>query len=133
LSLFVLDTSAILAHWLKEPGHQRVTRILASESARISAPTRLELLVRLCALGAPPAEAEAAFERYRLIVGPVLPIDDDAVTKAWELRRASPSRLPAIDALIAGCAASHGATLIHRDPHFDGIPKKKLARERLPG
>ena len=36
------------------------------------------------------------------------------------------------DCLIAGCAAAHRLTLVHRDEHLDIIPTGQLARLRLP-
>lgn len=36
------------------------------------------------------------------------------------------------DCLIAGCAAAHQLTLVHRDEHLDAIQDAELAMLRLP-
>ena len=59
-------------------------------------------------------------------------LDADATLAAIRIRRASPVRLPMVDALIAGCAAAAGLTLVHRDFHMDAIPASELKMLRLP-
>ena len=48
------------------------------------------------------------------------------------LRESADTRLPLIDALIAGCARAHSAVLVHRDPHMSSIPHEVVAQVVLP-
>jgi predicted nucleic acid-binding protein len=62
----------------------------------------------------------------------VILVDEAVCSKGAELKFSATQRLPNIDALIAASAALHGATLVHRDPHFLGIPPTLLTQEMLP-
>jgi len=42
------------------------------------------------------------------------------------------TRLSLVDAMIAGCAAAHDLTLVHRDRHMDAIPANQVTVLRLP-
>lgn len=129
----LLDTSAILAHYLDEPGAQTVEEILAQgpEIAAIAAPSWVELHARLGELLA-DAEADRVFRLYTRNLCGLIPLDEPACLAAIRLRTATPKRLPLVDALIAGCAAANGLTLVHRDPHFDHVPRAELDAVRLP-
>jgi predicted nucleic acid-binding protein len=55
-----------------------------------------------------------------------LPATPDVWRRARDLARRCRGRgltLPATDLLISACAEHHGATLLHRDDHFDRIPE----------
>ena len=71
----VLDTSAILAHYLNEPGADDVNAILAQgpEVAGISLIGLVELRSRLAEVAANPQEAERAFKLYTGMLTTVLP------------------------------------------------------------
>ncbi|NBU11575.1 MAG: type II toxin-antitoxin system VapC family toxin [Proteobacteria bacterium] len=128
----VLDTSALLAHYLREPGAEEVNVILARgpEENGVSLVTLVELRGRLAELLADPLEAERVFKLYTETLTATVPFTGETAEAAMELRAATRPRLPLVDALIAASAKELGATLVHRDPHMDGIPKT-LVNQRM--
>ncbi len=50
---------------------------------------------------------------------------------AFQLKRDTPERLAAIDALIAACAKVQDAILVHPDPHIAKVPARLLKQEVL--
>ncbi len=114
MSTFVLDTSALLAHYREEPGYALVQRILEDETAEISivAVSIAEMARKLVNLG-------------------IVPIDTALSVRAFELGYACTSRIPLVDAFIAAGASLIDATLIHRDAHFNEIPGDLLKQEDL--
>ena len=129
----VLDTSALLAHYPKEPGADEVNVILASgpEETGVSLITLVELRGRLTELIADAQEAEHAFRLYTETLTATLPFTRETADAAMELRSATRPRLPLVDALIAASAKQHGATLVHRDLHMAGIPTILLKQQVL--
>ena len=130
----VLDTSAILAHYLNEPGADDVNAILAQgpEVAGISLIGLVELRSRLAEVAANPQEAERAFKLYTGMLTTVLPFSRETADAAMSLRAATRPRLPLVDALIAASAKQHSAILVHRDPHMATIPASLLNQVMLP-
>ena len=127
----LLDTSAFLAYFFGEPGMERVREILSETESRVG----------VCIVSASEFWAslkaenrETAFpsewEEYRQLFE-LVEVDEMVALKSVELRRASRGRLPTVDSLIAACAMTHGAILVHRDPHFQNIPKQLLKQEFL--
>ena len=130
----LLDTSAVLAHFLAEPGGEKVAELLACGpgTVALAAPAWPELERRLDELIPEPAEAARIFQHYAEALCTLVPLDEAAARAAIRVRHACPTRLPLVDALIAGCAVAAGLTLVHRDSHLDGIPTAVLAVLRLP-
>ncbi|MFN0068303.1 MAG: type II toxin-antitoxin system VapC family toxin [Limisphaerales bacterium] len=130
---FVLDTSALLAHFGGEPGHEDVEHVLEAFPAKVSvcAVTWLELEVRLKELLPEAVDQGLALEIYGHLVAATLPVTREVAQRAFELRSRCRGRLPNSDALIAATASLAGACLIHRDPHFEGIPVRLLRQHRL--
>jgi len=130
----VLDTSAILAHYLREPGADDVNTILAQgpAAAGISLIALVELRSRLAEVAANPQEAERAFKLYTETLTTVLPFSRETADAAMDLRSATRPRLPLVDALIAASAKQHGAVLVHRDPHMATIPTSLVSQRVLP-
>lgn len=130
----VLDTSAILAHYLREPGAEDVNAILAlgPEAAGVPLIALVELRGRLSTVTATPQEAERVFELYAAALTTALPFTRETAEAAMCLRAATPSRLPLADALIAASARQHNAVLVHRDPHMAGIPPSLVSQHSLP-
>ncbi|CAN5447613.1 hypothetical protein BH23VER1_BH23VER1_08300 [soil metagenome] len=126
----LLDTSALLAHYLDEPGAQEVEALLASGpgGVALAAPTWVELQSRLRTFVPDAHERERVFDLYTRQLCAFLPIDRAACSAAIRLRDAAPQRLPLVDALIAGTAHAAGLVLVHRDPHLDSIPGLKTVR-----
>jgi predicted nucleic acid-binding protein len=130
----LLDTSAILAHFLDEPGADTVAGLLAGgpEAVALAAPAWAELDRRLGELIPDPAEAHRIRLLYTRDLCALVPLDEAAANAAIHLQQTASRRIPLIDALIAGCAAARNLTLVHRDEHLDAIPSAHLATLRLP-
>jgi predicted nucleic acid-binding protein len=121
----LLDTSALLVHFFKEPHGERVQGILADESNRILIPSVCitEIARRLVALGHANDEARAIALSYASLAEEVIAIDLAVAVRAFELSTLTPNRVPLVDAVIAACASVAEATLIHRDAHFRALPQ----------
>lgn len=130
----LLDTSAVLAHFLDEPGSDAVSRILAGgkKKALLCAPSWAELERRLAELVPDAEDAERVWTLYTQELCGFLPLDADSVRAAIDLRRSAEGRLPLIDALIAGCASANDMELVHRDSHMDRLSGENLKIISLP-
>jgi predicted nucleic acid-binding protein len=130
----LFDTSAILAHYLAESGADRVQVLLEDEANRVAVcvVSFLEFEVRLREMGLSESERHGEISRYKTLFDEVIFVDEAVCSKAAELKFSATPRLPTIDALISASAAIHAATLVHRDPHFLGIPPTLLTQEMLP-
>jgi predicted nucleic acid-binding protein len=126
----LLDTSAILAHYLDEAGGDDVEKLLAQgpSTVALAAPSWVELDTRLRELVPDADVRENVFQQYTICLTTLLPVDADSTKAAIRLRNATPGRLPLADALIAGVADAAGLILVHRDPHFDSISGMKVFR-----
>jgi len=126
----LLDTTALLAHFLDENGAEEVDSLLAFGPDRIAlaAPTWVELHTRLCEIIGAGPEMEAVFRDYTGVLTRMLPVDEVAIRAAIRLRTVTPGRLPLSDALIAGTASANGLILVHRDAHFDTVPGLEVLR-----
>jgi predicted nucleic acid-binding protein len=126
----LLDTSAILAHYLDEPGADEVESLLAQgpDKVALAAPSWVELDTRLRELVPEKKARQNAFLQYTTSLTSLLPVDAESSLAAIRLWNAAPGRLPLADALIAGVACAAGLILVHRDPHFDTIPRIKALR-----
>jgi len=130
----LLDTSVILAHHLNEAGADRVQAIFDDENNMVGVcvVTFLEFEFRLHELGLNQSDRKAEASKYKLLFDEIVPVTEAVCATAIELKLAAAARLPNIDALIAAAAKSRGATLVHRDPHFLGVPAALLSQEMLP-
>jgi predicted nucleic acid-binding protein len=130
----LLDTSAILVHFLDEPGADLVTNLLSAgkRSVFLSAPSWAELERRLNELLPNQKEVERVWEYYTQELCGFLPLDEAAVRAAIVLRRAAAERLPLVDSLIAGCAFSKDMVLVHRDKHIGKIRSSGWREISLP-
>ena len=121
---YVLDTSAVLAVLLAEPGYEKVTEILAiadSEGGQdILLPfmALMEMQYRLLR-DLPPGDALTAM---RLVEAWPIRVVESA--PPWRQRAAevkSRGGLSVADAWIASLALLHDARLVHKDPEFDAV------------
>ena len=130
----VLDTSAILAHYLQEPGAADVNGILSRGPGEVglSLVTLVELRGRLTELTADLKEVDRVFKLYSETLAARLPFTQQTMESAVELRIVVRPRLPLVDSLIAASAKEHDAILVHRDPHMAAIPVSLVKQVVLP-
>ena len=90
----LLDTSAILAHYLDEPGADEVESLLAQGPSvvALAAPSWVELDTRLRELVAEVAERENVFLQYTVSLTTLLPVDAESCLAAIRLRNTAPGR-----------------------------------------
>ncbi|MEI6167893.1 MAG: PIN domain-containing protein [bacterium] len=133
MSAYLLDTSAVVAHYQKEVGHARVQALFDDEDAVLwlAAPSLLEMEACLRDIGLDAAIRRKTVDAYANELMHIVAVDERVVRRAIEIRDAAVGRLPAMDALISACAAVCGAVLVHRDSHFDTIPQQVLPSLRL--
>lgn len=124
----LLDTSALLALILMEPGEGEVRAVVEAGEAWVAAVSWLELRIKL----EPFAHGTEALALYRSAVAGTVDTTREIADAAYGLRKASPSRLPLVDSLIAASANTNGMRLLHRDAHFTGIPPRMLKQKMLP-
>jgi predicted nucleic acid-binding protein len=126
----VLDTSAVIAHFLDEPGAGAVEDLLAQgpSAVALAAPSWVELATRLRELVPDEEKREEVFTHYTRTLCAHLPVDEAAAAEAVRLRALTPARLPLADALIAGCAVAAGLVLVHRDAHYDAVAGLQVLR-----
>lgn len=121
---YLLDTSAILAHYRSEHGADLVQSLFEDENKclLLSSASIPEFGRRLRDLGLPERQIIESLKEYCLLVENVISIDRAVAELAFEIHCGMTERLPMVDALIAGCAKSERATLVHRDAHMRAIP-----------
>jgi predicted nucleic acid-binding protein len=123
----LLDSSALLAHYFGERGSEKVRKLFDDEDTPIllSVLSAAEFWGRLRSEG-----HEASFENewklQQTLFDRILEVDWAVTERAIAIRRATPTRLPMVDTLIAATASLHNAVLVHRDPHFRAIPSSLL-------
>ena len=59
-------------------------------------------------------EVERAFRQYVDELTTTLIVDRRTADRAMPLRKSADTRMPLVDAVIAGCAHVHSAVLVHR-------------------
>ena len=129
----LLDTSALCAHFLHEPGGDQVSVLFSENPAQLAVCviTWFEMRGALERCGVASHLVDRALDLYRELPLSSLSVTEPVVDRAVQLRGAAARRLPLADALIAGCAAVHGMVLVHRDAHFDALPADSVKRHRL--
>lgn len=132
---YLLDTSALLAHYRQEAGWEQVQALFEQEGAELylCVLSLTEFGRRLYDLGASPEDVSETLFAYRALVDGLLPIDEQTALKALDIARRTPTRLPLVDALIAAAAAQGQAVLVHRDRHLSAVPESATASLDLSG
>jgi predicted nucleic acid-binding protein len=131
----LLDTSALLAHYLGEEGAARVQEIFETDSARVgvSVLTLFEFELRLHQLGLDGDSRTEDVARYRNLCDEVTQVTEAVRAEAVRLRLVATGHIAAMNVLIAAAAATcHATLLVHRDPHFTHIPAALPDQEVLP-
>ncbi len=126
--MYLLDTSALLIHCLREPGAHQVGKLLHTAKAYVCAASWLELGTRLRDF----EERQRILDAYQKALAGTVDVTEQVAFLALSLRPASQARVPSIDALIAACAKSKSYTLVHRDAHLASIPDKWVKQLMLP-
>jgi predicted nucleic acid-binding protein len=131
---FLLDTSALLAHFRRESGWDLVQSLFEEADAELLAAsvTLTEFARRLRELGATVVEARQRAEEYRELLDEVVVVDEKIAFSAFDIGCATAARLPLADALIAAAARERSACLVHRDRHMAPIPADLLEQLKLP-
>lgn len=131
--MYLLDSSAWLAHLLGEPGMEQVNELFDEPQVEIniSALSISEIYARLHSMGQEEQWPEV-WKTYSLLFTRVLPADETVALQSITLRSSTSIRLPTVDGLIAATAAVHQLTLVHRDPHLSAIPAHLLPQRQLP-
>ena len=132
--IYLLDTSALLAHHRQEAGWEQVQAIFTDDQAEIiiASVTLAEFARRIRELGATEVEIRTLLSDYQMLFSEVAPVDVAVAWAAFELGCCTPKRLPLVDALIAAVAQLRSACLVHRDEHLAAIPTEIVRQLRLP-
>ena len=130
---FLLDTSALLAHYRDEAGSDRVQEIFdgRDDAFLVASITLTEFSRRMFALGSQPNEIETVLAEYRHLFHGVVSIDEKIAMQAFVISSNTSGRLPLADSLIAASAICSEAVLVHRDGHFLCIARDLLDQENL--
>ena len=131
--IFLLDTSALLAHHRDEVGSDRVQSLFDDQDCKIliSSISLTEFGRRMVALGSSAKEVEQTLDDYRLLFHGIVSVDEKVALKAFQIGGLCSERIPLVDSLIAAAATVNEATLVHRDGHFESIPSTVLKNEKL--
>jgi predicted nucleic acid-binding protein len=130
---YLLDTSALLAHYRQERGWEAVQALFEADETEIliACVSLTEFGRRLRDLGAPEAVVERTLAGYQLLCSEVAPVDAAVALAALAIGCRTPRRLPLVDALIAACAQAREALLVHRDEHMRAIPAELVHQKDL--
>jgi predicted nucleic acid-binding protein len=130
---YLLDTSALLAHYRQESGSDEVQALFEADEAElmVASITLTEFGRRLHDLGAADKEVEGVLSAYEFLLTDVVPVDIAVARAAFVIGCRTPRRLPLADALIAAAAQTRNAVLVHRDEHMRSIPAKLLRQKEL--
>jgi len=127
--VYLLDTSALLAHYRNEPGASRLQALFTEEESEvlIASVSIPEFARRLRDLGQDEAQIRRVLADYRQVLDGIVAIDVPVAEASVEILRRASGRLPLVDALIAAAAHVRRATLVHRDAHLRAIPAALLS------
>jgi predicted nucleic acid-binding protein len=131
--LYLLDTSALIAHYRQETGWERVQAIFDDGGAGVivASVTLAEFARRLHDLRASSAEIRQTLADYQVLFSDIVAVDAAVAMAAFEIAYRTPHRLPLVDALIAAAAQVREACLVHRDHHMTAIPAEIVSQLHL--
>ncbi len=130
---YLLDTSALLAHYRQEAGWEAVQSLFETVEAEllIATVSLPEFGRRLRELGATETEVEETLANYELLFTELVSVDTAVAKAAFTIGCRTPQRLPLVDALIAAAAQAKEAILVHRDAHMRAIPSSLIDQQDL--
>lgn len=125
---FLLDTSALLVLYRKEPEVDRVLALFddPQHDILLSTVSVAEFGRKLRELGKKREEIEDTLDQFMQLFSHVVPLDEALARASLRLVESVPLRLPMADSLIAASALVHGACLVHKDKHMAAIPLEVL-------
>ena len=125
---FLLDTSALLVLYRKEPEVDRVLALFddPQHDILLSTVSVAEFGRKLRELGKDREEIEDTLDQFMQLFSHVVPLDEAVARASFRLVESVPLRLPMADSLIAASALVHGACLVHKDKHMAAIPPEVL-------
>jgi predicted nucleic acid-binding protein len=131
--IYLLDTSAWLAHYREETGGERVQALFDDSDAQImiAAVSLAEFARRLRDLGASRQQITNSLSGYEQLFSRIVQVDETVALAAFEIICRTRQRLPLVDAIIAAAALSQGAYLVHRDEHMRAIPRRFVRQKDL--
>ena len=134
MTVYVLDTSALLTLRDDEPGADRVAELLAQATRGESRCfgcfiTRMELLYRVWK-DEGETEGRLAYEQTASLPITWLSENEDMLLHAAAIK--ARHTISVADAWIAACAEMLDATLVHKDPEFGPLPIKQEALPMKP-
>ncbi len=132
---YLLDTSALLAHYRQEAGWDEVQALFEDDEAElmIASLSLTEFGRRLRELGAADSAVEGVLSEYELLFNDVVALDTAVAKAAFVIGCRTPRRLPLADALIAAAAQARDAVLVHRDEHMRPLPVELVRQRELAG
>ena len=130
---YLLDTSALLAHYRQEDGWQEVQALFETDEADLIAASvsLTEFGRRLRELGVNETETEEVLSAYQLLFAEIASVDVAVARAAFVLGCRTPRRLPLVNALIAAVAQARAAVLVHHDEHMRSIPPELVRQQDL--
>jgi predicted nucleic acid-binding protein len=130
---YLLDTSALLAHYRQEAGWEEVQALIDVDGAEllVASLTLTEFGRRMRDLGATEDEVEDVLSNYQLLITAVVAVDAEVARAAFVIGCRTARRLPLADALIAAAAQARDAVLVHRDEHMRPIPDELVRQKHL--
>ena len=130
----LLDTSALLAHYFDESGAESVQELFENRAYRIGicVLTIPEMRGRLRVEIGNESEILDVCKHYFDELATNVTVDRAVAECAEHIRLSTKKRLPLVDSVIAACARSIDAVLVHKDPHMSAIPNSVVKQKALP-
>jgi predicted nucleic acid-binding protein len=129
LSVYLIDTSALLSFIEDEEGADRVEQALKQKETIVPWPVLLEMYyITIQEQGQSEADRRFALVKQLMVN---IPYDMDEATVLTAARLKALHHVSLADAIIAAFAIRKGAILMHKDPEFD-VLTGLLKMEPLP-
>lgn len=131
--VYLLDTSALLVLFRKEPGAERIAACFGEpeNDFLICAVSVAEFGRKLRELGVGAQEMGYLLDTYLPMFTSIVATDENVARVSLKLIEQLPVRLPLADSLIAAAAITRSACLMHRDKHMVAIPETLLPQFSL--
>jgi len=122
--IYLLDTSALLVMFRKEPGAEKVAEVFADPSNEVllCALSVAEFGRKMREMGMGEGDARNVLDTFIPMFTAIVAVDDAVARASLSLIEKMPTRLPLADSLIAAAAVIRAACLVHRDKHLAVIP-----------